>query len=134
MIVREEFDKYRFDGPRPAWIPWYRRLGPYEDFDPSKIHEDKITFLPEIDDRVHDPDVYIKVWDVPFRWACQDCIMASGDYRNVFHTKWERREDLGGKGNRDKGGFSEPTYEQQLEMKDHARQHAIMYSWAKGLK
>lgn len=60
--------------------------------------------------------------------------MASGDYRNVFHTKWEKREDLGGKGNRTVGGFSEPTYEQELEMLDHARQHGIMYSWAKGLK
>lgn len=134
MIVREKFDKYRFDGPRPVSVPWYRPIGINEPFDPSKVMYDTITFTPEIDPQVHDLDVYVKVWDVPFRWRCQDCIVASGDYRDAFATKWAKREDLGGKGNRNFGGFSEPTYPQRLEMADHARQHAIMYSWAKGLK
>jgi hypothetical protein len=134
MIVREEFDRYRFDGPRPVPVPWYRPIGINEPFDSSKVTYDIITFTPEIDPQVHDLDVYVKVWDVPFRWVCQDCVLASGDYKDVFHTKWAKRENLGGKGNRNFGGFSEPTYVQQLEMQDHARQHAIMYSWAKGLK
>ena len=134
MIVREEWDNFRFDGPRPFKAPWYKPIGINEPLDPTKAMYDTIIFVPEMDPRVNEPDVYIKVWDVPFRWRCQDCIMASGDYRGVFATKYARREDLGGKGNRNLGGFSEPTYVQSLEMADHARQHAIMYSWAKGLK
>ena len=134
MIVREEWDNFRFDGPRLFKAPWYRPIGINETFDPAAIMYDVITFVPESDPQVHDPVVYINVWDVPFRWRCQDCIAASGDSKAVFATKWAKREDLGGKGNRNFGGFSEPTYAQSLEMADHARQHAIMYSWAKELK
>ena len=134
MIIREEWDNFRFDGPRPFKSPWYRPIGVNEVVDWTQPTYDTITFIPECDDSVHDPEVYVKVWDVPFRWYCQDCYAASGDQRNIFKTKWAKREDLGGKGNRNFGGFSEPTYTQALEMADHARQHAIMWSWAKGLK
>jgi hypothetical protein len=134
LIVREEWDNFRFDGPRPFRAPWYRPIGINEPLDATKVMYDTITFVPECDPRVNDPDVYVEVWDVPFRWICQDCHAACGDKRNIFSTKWERREDLSGKGTRNVGGFSEPTYEQQQEMNVHARQHAIMWTWAKGLK
>jgi hypothetical protein len=134
MIVREEWEDSRLAGPRPFEAPWYRPMGINEAFDPSKPTYDVITFCPEYEQSVHDPDVYIKVWDIPWRWYCQDCYAAGGNRDHAFHTKWAKREDLGGKGNRNFGGFCEPTYTQSLEMADHARQHAIMWSWAKGLK
>ena len=134
MIVRDEFDMVRFDGPRPYRIPIFRPLGINEDLDPSVAVTNQIIFCPEYDTDVHSPEVYIKVWDVPWRWCCQDCYGASGDRRDIFKTDWARREDLGGKGNRNAGGFNEATYNQQQQMNQHAKQHSIMWSWAKGLK
>lgn len=134
MIIREEWDKFRFDGPRPFKAAWYRPIGINELPSPADTLYDVITFSPECDESAFDPDVYLKIWDVPFRWYCQDCFAACGNKDRIFKTKWERREDLGGKGNRNFGGFSEPTQAQFLEMNEHAKQHSIMWSWAKGLK
>ena len=134
MIIREEWDKLRIDGPRIFRCPFYRPIGLNEDIDLSKPLYDVIYFSPEPNQDAYSPDVYIKVWDVPWRWYCQTCYMSCGDRRHVFSTDWVKREDLGGKGNRNLGGFSEPTRTQQDQMADHAQQHSIMFAWAKGLK
>ncbi len=133
MITREDWDKFRLWGPSIFKCPWYRPIGINEAVDWAQPTYDTIIFTPECDQSVYWPDVYINVWDVPWRWTCQDCYAASGD-RLAFKTDWEKREDLGGQGRRDVGGFSEPTRKQQDQMSDHAKQHSIMWSWAKGLK
>ena len=133
MIVCEEWDKFRLWGPRVFKAPWYRPIGVNEKWDPWCSY-DVIIFTPECDPDVHDFNVYINIWDVPWRWTCQSCYAASGDDRSIFKTDWEKREHLGGQGSKDVGGFSEPSRKQQDQMSDHAKQHSIMWSWARGLK
>ena len=133
MIIREEWDRLRLWGPQIFKAPWYRPIGISEVVDWTQPTYDTIIFTPECDPEVYYPNVYINIWDVLWRWTCQDCYAASGD-RYAFKTDWEKREDLGGQGRRDVGGFSGPTRKQQDQMADHARQHSIMWSWVKGLK
>lgn len=135
MIIRDEWDRLSVGTPQIYRVPWYRPLGiKDEPHDPSTVWCDQIIFAPEYDTDVHFPDCFIRVWDVPWRWYCQDCYAACGDRRDVFKTDWVRREDLGGKGSRETGGFSEATHDQQRQMNEHAKQHSIMWAWAKGLK
>lgn len=135
MIIREEHDRFRLQPPQPYYYPWYRPMsaGIGEDI-PAVGEMDRIIFTPEYDDQVLEPNVYVKVWDVPWRWVCQTCYMASGGHRAVFKTDWVRREDLGERGDRDRGGWCTPALSQQDQIREHAKQHEIMYAWAKGLK
>ena len=75
-----------------------------------------------------------KVWDVPWRWKCWSCYAACGEDRHLFKTIWARREDLGERGGRDRGGWCTPSSFQQDEIREHAKQHEIMWSWVRGLK
>jgi len=59
----------------------------------------------------------------PYRYRCLSCYEASGD-SGCFCTQSEQLQRL-------KDG---PTQDQQSQMADHAKQHSIMYAWAKGLK
>lgn len=133
-IVRDEWDRSHLGTPQIYRVPFFRPIGVTEEPLGSTVRCDQIIFAPEYDTDVHFPDYFIKVWDVPWRWYCQDCYAACGDRRDVFKTDWVRREDLGGKGSRETGGFSEATHDQQRQMNEHAKQHSIMWAWAKGLK
>lgn len=134
-VVRGDLDYARLGGIMPYRVPVFRPLlGVNEEIDitiPTILY---ITFAPEYDQDVHQMGVYVKVWDIPWRWYCQDCYASGGDRRDVFATDWARREDLEGKGSRESGGFSEATYDQQQQMNKHGRQHSIMWAWARGLK
>jgi hypothetical protein len=59
-----------------------------------------------------------------YRYRCMSCFAACGLERDTFKTTFARAKFL-------KDG---PTQEQQDQMSDHARQHSIMYLWAKGVK
>ena len=78
-----------------------------------KLEHDGTTFQP------------VENWDENrYRYRCMDCYLACGSEENSFTTEFERQKDL-------KDG---PTNSQQDEMNDHARQHGIMWAWAKGLR
>lgn len=137
MIIREEYDKFRLNGPLIYKIPWYRPTNSQEvqfALSGSSVIYDVLVFVPELDTSVYDPNVYVKVWDVPWRWYCQSCLAACGDQRNIFKTKWVKREHLEGQGGRDRGGFDSPDFLQRDQMTEHAKQHTIMFQWAKGIK
>lgn len=135
MVIREKFDHIRLEPPRPFYYPWYRPLRGGIDEDLPPIGEtDRILFVPEFDERVLEPNAYIKVWDVPWRWKCWSCYAACGEDRHLFKTIWARREDLGERGGRDRGGWCTPSSFQQDEIREHAKQHEIMWSWVRGLK
>ena len=135
MIIREEFDRFRLEPPRTFYYPWYRPLRGGIDKELPPIGEmDRILFTPEFDERVQEPNVYIKVWDVPWRWVCQSCYAACGSDRYLFKTSWVRREDLGERGDRDRGGWCAPAYSQEEQIRQHAKQHEIMWAWVRGLK
>ena len=59
----------------------------------------------------------------PFRYRCLSCYMASGS-GDSFSTQCEQRHLF-------RDG---PTEAQKDQMSEHARQHSIMWAWAKGLK
>jgi len=87
----------------------------------------RLVFNPESFPDVHFPDNETYVLNVPWRWVCEDCHYACGDTRDIFKTDWAAREAL--------GNFGEtPTSTQTEQMAQHAKQHSIMLSWAKGLK
>lgn len=135
MIVREEWDKYKLHGPIPYKYPLYLATPGLAETSPATIGDlQQLIFEPECDQDVYLLDVYIKVWDVPWRWKCQSCYYGSGNDRDIFRTDYVRREDLGEKGDRDHGGWSSPSYSQQDQMRQHAKQHQIMFSWARSLK
>ena len=135
MIIRDEWDKFRLQPPRPYHYPWYRPLSAGVDVKiPSVGEMDRIIFIPEYDEAVLEPNVYIKVWDVPWRWVCQSCYMATGESREIFKTDWVRGEDLGERGSRDKGGWCTPAWSQEDQIRKHAKQHEIMFAWARSLK
>jgi hypothetical protein len=137
MIVREEFDISRLEEPRIYPYPLYLYpIGGFQE-EPdlrAKISDQKIVFAPEYHEEADRPDIYLKVWDVPWRWYCQTCYCSSGDRKHVFDTIWVRREELCGRGNRKQGGWDEPSYFQRNDMSDHVRQHEIMYKWARSIK
>ena len=58
-----------------------------------------------------------------YRYTCLTCYAASGNL-DVFSTSWRTPTEM------EEG----PTAQQVEEIRDHAKQHSIMYSWAKGLK
>jgi hypothetical protein len=134
MIVREEFDIIRLEEPR---IYTYQLclypIGGFQEepYLQAKISDQKIIFAPEYNEEADNPDVYMKVWDVPWRWYCQTCYCASGHRKHVFATIWARRKELCGT---KRGGGDEPSYLQRNDMYDHVRQHEIMYRWARSIK
>ena len=136
MIVRSEWDRPRLNGPLPYYYTLcFPLLGGTLESDPSKVVEPhRLVFVPEYDERVHEPDIYINVWDVPWRWICQSCYMATGSDRGIFKTDWVKREHLGERGDRNRGGWFAPSDSQQQQISDHGRQHQIMWSWARSLK
>lgn len=137
MIVYEDYDRHKLYGPRPWKYCFYRPVGLTQGLDQAyatTVTNNILFFAPEFDEEVLRPDAYVKVWDVPWRWYCQSCLAASGNYRDLFRTDYARRENLLGQGNREHGGWDTPTVQQQDQMVAHAKQHEIMYAWAKGLK
>ena len=87
----------------------------------SESHVDALIFKLE-----HD-GTYLPVpeWDNnQYRYRCMNCFAACGSDRYTFSTGYERAKHL-------KDG---PTQQQQDEMSDHARQHEIMFVWARSVK
>jgi hypothetical protein len=108
-------------------VPWFRPYPVGEQIPGAEVRIDAIIFQMELANLLN--------WDYldyhdrpdrqkfPYRFRCLSCYAASGD-NDSFRTQCEQLQRL-------KDG---PTQEQQDQMSDHARQHTIMYSWAKGLK
>lgn len=109
----------------PTWIvPWLRDFPGLldKDFDPAGIQVNALIFQLEHDGTTFQP---VGNWDENrYRYRCMGCYVACGSKENSFTTGFEKQGDL-------KDG---PTNYQQDEMSDHARQHSIMWTWAKGLK
>jgi len=63
---------------------------------------------------------------IPIRWICLSCFEACGDETDVFKTGSAPRREL--------KRVTGPTQKQQNQMLDHARQHEIMWAWARGLE
>lgn len=59
-----------------------------------------------------------------YRYCCQSCRYASGEFDLVFRTSPASAEKM-------KDG---PTEDQQEQMSDHSRQHEIMWRWVKGME
>ena len=114
--------------PQPAYAPVYLPFhwGITETNPAIVLDSPRITLLPEYNNGVHDPDIKIHVLDVPWRYYCESCHYAFGNKRGVFHTDWTSRRSLGLEGM--------PSRHQMDQINDHAKQHSIMWSWAKGLE
>jgi hypothetical protein len=59
-----------------------------------------------------------------YHYYCETCHCSCGNPDEVFRTSAERAKNL-------KDG---PTGDQQSQMSSHARQHSIMWSWARSLE
>jgi len=108
-------------------VPWFRPYPVGEQIPGAEVRIDAIIF------QMESPAVL--VWDYldrhgrpdrqkfPYRYRCLSCYAASGD-EDGFRTQCEQLQRL----------TDGPTEEQQSQMADHAKQHSIMYAWARGLK
>lgn len=128
MIVRTEFLRFR-ERPRPVYYPIMLSVpgvGPKE-FDPRDIlsQTQRLTFTPETMEEVYFSNIYVNEEDVPYLWKCESCICGSGNYRNVFKTDYEKFENLHN---------GSPSEKQMNQISEHARQHEIIWSWARSLK
>jgi len=56
-----------------------------------------------------------------YHYVCYSCLAASGDKEHCFTTSWASRNNMS------KG----PTNQQQTQMKQHAEDHSIIWSWAR---
>jgi hypothetical protein len=109
----------------PVWrVPWLRNFpGPIDK--PWRTEELQVSAL--VFQLEHDGTTFQPVanWEENrYRYRCMDCYLASGSKEDSFTTGFEKAADL-------KTG---PTNYQMDEMSDHARQHSIMWSWARSLK
>ena len=112
---------------QPIWkVPWYRPIGVNEPLDTIAYYdvllfqlESPILLNWDYFDRHDQPDPQ----KFPYRYKCMSCYAASGS-NDVFSTQSEQKQSL-------KDG---PTQEQQDQMSDHARQHTIMWAWARSLE
>jgi hypothetical protein len=127
MIVRTQYFKFR-ELLRPVRYPLC--LGKYggltETFEPGTpfpVHQ--LIFFPVTEAEVYFPDVYIKEEEVPYSWQCESCLAGSGRYGEIFQTDRERIGDL---------VQGKPSEKQMNQIRDHARQHEIMWAWARGLE
>ena len=108
-------------------VPWYRPFPINEQIPGAEVSINALIFQLESPalltwdylDHHGDPDIQ----KFPYRYRCLSCCAASGS-RDAFTTQCEQLQSL-------KEG---PTQEQQKQMNDHARQHEIMYLWARSLK
>jgi hypothetical protein len=96
-------------------------VGPKE-FDPRDIlsQTQRLTL-----EEVYFSNIYVNEEDVPYLWKCESCICGSGNYRNVFKTDYEKFENLHN---------GSPSEKQMNQISEHARQHEIIWSWARSLK
>lgn len=127
MIIRDEYSYLiRRETPRPTYYPVMLPISSYGNglYTGAEATVRKLTFHPEVDERVHYPDVYVNEEDIPYRWGCLDCYSASGD-RNAFVTDWEKIKDL---------VWGQPSPRQMDEIREHAKQHQIIWSWVRGLE
>ena len=112
----------------PIWkVPWFLPRFVDEQIPGAEVRIEAIIFRLE-------PAVLLN-WDYvdrhdrtdsqkfPYRYRCLSCYAASGD-EDGFRTQCEQLQRL----------TDGPTEKQQSQMADHAKQHSIMYAWAKGLK
>ena len=68
---------------------------------------------------------HVDEWEnAQYRYYCVDCYLACGDRRNVFSTCFEEARNI-------KDG---PSIRQLDQIRSHAKQHEIMWSWVRGLK
>lgn len=68
--------------------------------------------------------VYKDPEEYPWRYRCESCYYSSGDLEEIFRTSCDPIKNM----------KHEPTRAQQAEMSGHARQHQIMWAWARSLK
>jgi len=59
-----------------------------------------------------------------YHYICETCYYSSGNPFEVFRTSVDSAENM-------KDG---PTGDQQTQMSAHARQHSIMFAWARSLE
>lgn len=57
------------------------------------------------------------------QYQCQDCQYATLNEDEIVCTRWDHDPGT---------GF--PSEDQQTEMQDHARQHALMWAWVESIK
>jgi hypothetical protein len=95
-------------------VPWHRPT-PIGDVDVGEIRPmDYIVFKLETD-----PLISSKL----YRYRCMDCYAACGDLRHSFVTEFDSPDYM-------KDG---PSEDQEEEIRDHTRQHQIMWSWARSV-
>lgn len=102
----------------PVWkIPWSRPV-PITEQELSKIDCSigYVVFQLEMNSFLKQNPTYI--------YKCYSCYAASGDREYSFETESATPEKL-------KDG---PTENQREEMSNHAKQHTIMYQWARSIK
>lgn len=127
MIVSEFPDRIMYESARPVKHPVYRGIGFLETPKLSDVLYTEIIFSPEVDSSVYQNGIYITLHDVPLRWYCQSCIAAGARQDEAFHTCWSKKQDLLDKG-------SMPSELQARDISEHAKQHSLVWKWARSLK
>ena len=128
MSVRPSYEQlsgfYRLHTPRPWQVHYFRPMSlSMSDMSAVDVAGGRLTFIPESHPDVNDPDRFIPLEDVPYRFMCQDCYAASG-LKEAFVTSWDSLKNL-----RD----GRPSPLQADEINAHARMHGIMLTWASGI-